>query len=147
MRKSFLSIILLLLIILNNSCTLRPIHLTCGISETAQIGINHLQPFVDAMEKYKADNGRYPAKPWEDLIPKYIDKIPILNCTVSDAGMLPIHKVLENKKICESLGALEKDGSYFRFAFTTTDDRICLLGGRNNICEYSSDRPFWNCHQ
>jgi hypothetical protein len=139
---------LLYILILSNTCTSRPIQLTCGICETAQIGINHFQPLVDALEKYRVDNLRYPSD-LRELVPKYIDKISIIlgKEVPPEVGNEPIYNVLRHEKLGNKLSYQDDQGRVFSLGFLTQDDRICLLGGRNNICEYSSDRPFWNCHQ
>lgn len=141
MRKA-ISIIVLVLYI--SSC--QRVNIKCEISETAQIGINHFQPLIDAMEKYKDDNGNYPTPKTNNFVPQYIEKIPILNCSGSQSGILPIHNVLEDKRLCSSPNAFKEDGSYFKIQFYVKDDRICLLGGRNNICEYTSETKKWKCY-
>ena len=132
-------------ILLTNSCGGGKYKFVCGISDISQIGINHLQPLTDAMEKYKNDNGRYP-KSFRDLIPKYLEKIPIISSGGEENVDESIFDVLKHDKIKRDIGSLDSNGSYFKLAFIPTDDRICLMG-RNNICEYSSERPFWDCHQ
>jgi hypothetical protein len=144
--KTLLFILLAFMIVNSSSCTSQKVKFVCGLSETSQIGINHLQPLVDVMERYKIDYGTYPTPNTKDLIPKYIDKIPILNCSGSVAGILPIHNVLENEKLCEAQNTFAEDGSYFSIKFFVSDDRICLTGGKNNYCEYTSDTKKWSCY-
>ncbi len=103
-----------------------------------------MQPFVEAMEKYKADNGRYP-KYGTDLIPKYIDKVPTI-ADENEAFDETKVKILRNDKISGDKANFADDGSYFSLKFNPKDDRICLAG-RNNICEYTSDKKQWGCFQ
>lgn len=142
--KATITVLALIEILLLTSCEGKKLKLVCGVSETSQIGINHLQPLVDAMERYKKDNGKYPIG--VSLIPKYIDKIPVISSTpgVYDEST---YKVLQNERVGNSSGNVSEDGSYFRIEFLVRDDRICITLGRNNICEYTSERPVWNCHQ
>ena len=147
MKGSLITIVLLFFVALSNACVSRKVQFVCGINETSQIGINHLQPLVDALEKYKVDNGRYPSD-WRTLVPKYIDKIPvILGAEVSpDIGNSPIYKVLRHEKLSSKLTHQDAQGQEFKLGFFTQDDRICLVG-RNNICEYTSETKEWNCYQ
>ncbi len=137
--------LLLIIFLLFGSCGGKKIQTTCEISEAAQIGIDHLQPLIDAMEQYKKDNGKYPVG--IDLAPKYIDKVPIISSGGEEYYDKSKFNILKHDKLGASSGVNSDDGSYFNIEFTTKDERICLLGGRNNICEYSSDSPSWNCHQ
>ena len=138
-------LIICFLAFVNNSCGGKSLHFTCGFSEVSQTGINHLQPFIDAMEKYKVDNGKYP-KLGTQLIPQYLDKIPVISSekNVFDESQV---KVLRNDKIWKDEATLAEDGSYFSLRFYPRDDRICLFGGRNNICEYTSESKQWGCYQ
>jgi hypothetical protein len=128
--------------ILNSSCGGKSVQLSCGLSEASQLGINHLQPFVDAMEKYKVDEGKYPKNGLE-LIPKYLDKVPV----IAIGGMVlydPQVDVLKTDKISSYNASF--DGDSFSIEFYPKDDRICLLGGRNNVCEYTSNTKKWGCY-
>jgi hypothetical protein len=146
MKKFVFIVVLLLMIISTNSCERGKVKIVCGINETSQIGINHLQPLVDALEKYKADHGKYPTADTKDFVPNYIDKIPIFNCAGSKAGILPIHKVLENEKLCSMPTLPDDTGQTFHMGFYTKDDRFCLTG-KNNICEFKSGYTQWRCYQ
>lgn len=126
------------------SCEKRNFYLSCNISEISQIGINHFQPFIEAMEKYKIDKGKYP-NTGTDLIPDYLDKIPV----IAIRGMVlddPRVKVLKNDKITNYKAFFADGGAYFSVSFYPEDDRICLTG-RNNICEYTSETKQWGCYQ
>ena len=143
-RKVSILVIVICAVFTTNSCN-REIQFSCGLSEASQFGINHLQPFVDAMEKYKDDNGRYP-KNGLKLIPKYIDKLPVIALD----GMKydeTTSKVIKTDQIYRDSGSFTEDGSYYSVSFYPKDDRICLLGGRNNICEYTSQTKEWGCYQ
>jgi hypothetical protein len=147
MKKLFFIFTLLLLIISANSCERGKVKIVCGINETSQIGIDHLQPLVNALEKYKADNGKYPSD-WRVLAPNYIDRIPIiLNAGVSkEIGNEPIYNALRHNKL-ESMQTLsDETGQTFDVGFYTEDDRFCLTG-KNNICEFKSGWTQWRCYQ
>jgi hypothetical protein len=116
----------------------------CGVSDVSQIGINHLQPLVVAMEEYKKDNGRYPEY-GTDLIPKYLNKVPVLASNDESYDESKVD-VLRNERLGSDKAIFEKDGSNFSLSFYPTDDRFCLTG-RNNICEYTSDTKKWGCYQ
>jgi hypothetical protein len=148
MKKFVFIVTFLLMIISTNSCARGKVKIVCGISETAQIGINHLQPLVDALEKYKADHGKYPTADTKDFVPKYIDRIPIiLNAGVSkEIGNAPIFNALRHEKL-ESMSTLpDETGQTFNIGFYTKDDRFCLTG-KNNICEFKSGYTQWRCYQ
>ncbi len=127
------------------SCKEKNAELTCNVSQYSQKAISHLQPLIVALEKYKMENGRYPPY-FNDLVPKYTQKIPMIGNEKITPGS-PIFNHLVDKKLGDSLANIADDGNSYYIYFTTKDDRICLLGGRNNICEYSSENPVWNCHQ
>ena len=116
----------------------------CGISEVSQRGIDFVQPTIDAMERYKKDNGKYPADVFE-LTPRYIDKIPIVLHSKQGVDETK-YKILVEEKLRGGVPRTVSDGSRFSVEFISNDERACLTG-RNNICEYSSENPFWNCHQ
>lgn len=141
LRKAIISIIITSAFLV--SCS-KKIHISCGISEASQIGINHLQPLVDAMEKYKTDNGKYPAE--VAISPKYIDKIPIISSGDDVQYDESKFNVLKNKELHGAIGTSGQDGNYFSLRFTTDDDRICLIG-KANICEYTSETKQWRCYQ
>lgn len=141
LRKTIISIIITSAFLV--SCS-KKIHISCGISEASQIGINHLQPLVDAMEKYKTDNGKYPVE--VDISPKYIDKIPIISSGDDVQYDESKFNVLKNKELRGAIGTNSPDGNYFSLRFTTDDDRICLTG-KANICEYTSKTKQWICYQ
>ena len=142
--KILIASVILISASLTNSCGGRKFQFVCGISEVSQIGINHLQPLVDAMEQYKKDNGRYPVG--IDIAPRYIDKIPIISSGGEQYYDESHFNVLKHEKLSGGIGVSSDDGSYFSLKFTPIDDRICLMG-RNNICEYRSDTKQWGCYQ
>jgi hypothetical protein len=148
MKKLIFITMLLILVISTNSCERGKVKVVCGISETAQIGINHLQPLVDALEKYKADHGKYPTSDTKDFIPKYIDRLPIiLNSVVSkEIGSEPIYNVLRHAKLESKTTSTDETGQTFELGFYTKDDRFCLTG-RNNICEFRSEWNEWRCYR
>ncbi len=144
MKHQLVICLLLIAALFCNNCGSK-IQLKCGISAASQIGIDHLQPLIDAMEQYKKDNGKYPAN--FNLVPKYIDKIPIIISGDESSYDQSKFNILKNGQLGGSSRVSSEDGSYFSMQFLTKDDRTCLLGGENNMCEYSSDKPFWNCQQ
>lgn len=143
--RLFFHVSLLTFLVFTSSCTTNEAHFSCGIGSVSQEGINHLQPLIEAMENYKKDNGSYPAS-YTDLIPKYLTRVPVIN----SGGVEEIDEtkffVLKSDSIYRDVGVLAKDGTYFKLVFIPKDDRTCLFG-RNNICEYSSNDPRWDCHQ
>jgi hypothetical protein len=148
MKKLVFIVALLLLIISTNSCERGKVKIVCGISETAQIGINHLQPVIVALEKYKADHGKYPTAGTTDFVPKYIDKVPII-LGVNASPVLEnesIYKILRHEKLWSMPTLADDTGQTFHIGFYTQDDRFCLTG-RNNICEFKSGWTQWRCHQ
>ena len=76
-EKKIKLILIIIFIFLGNSCQ-QKLRLACEISEFSQLGINHFNPLVEAMEKYKGDLGHYPEGDISILIPKYINRIPIV---------------------------------------------------------------------
>lgn len=144
MKKSTFLVLFLALLICS-ACT-KQLKITCGIGEVAQRGINHLQPMIDAMERYKADHGKYPTADTTDFAPQYIKKIPILSCVPPSSEISPIAEFIEDEDLCSSTSTSEKDGSSFMVKFYPNDERLCLLGGRNNICEYTSETKEWKCY-
>ena len=88
------------------------------------------------MEKYKDDTGRYPENV-TDLIPRYIEKISIINFS-SEGFDQTKYDVLQSEKLQASGPFINDNGNYFSIRLLPKDDRICLLGGKNNICEYTS---------
>jgi hypothetical protein len=144
--KNISVLLILSVVCLLISCEAEKIQISCGISEVSKVGINHLQPLADAMEKYKSDNNRYPES-FEELLPKYISKIPIIATGKEESIDTLKFDVLINEKLFPGLKIIENDGSYFKLEFIPTDNRICLLGGRNNICEYTSEKKQWGCYQ
>jgi hypothetical protein len=145
LSKTKVLIFICFVTIINNSCGNENVHFSCGFSEASQIGINHLQPFVDAMEKYKIDVGKYPQNGLE-LIPKYLSKVP----TIAIKGMILDDirvDVLKTDKIDSYKTSFADDGRSFSIEFFPKDDRTCLLGGRNNVCEYRSETKQWGCYQ
>ena len=98
------------------------------------------------MEKYKGDNGSYPKNALE-LVPNYIDKIPIIINADENLDDEAKYNILKLDKLRGGVPWTADDGNYFEIKFYSEDDRTCLLGGRNNLCEYSSRNPSWNCHQ
>lgn len=145
MKQLLIVPLMLILILLVNSCGGKKIKVTCKISEVAQVAINHLQPLINAMEQYKKDNGQYPVG--VELAPKYIDKIPVIIDSGEEYYDKSKFNILIHDKLGRSSGHNSEDGNYFTVEFLTTDDRICLLGGRNNICEYTSKTKEWGCYQ
>lgn len=145
MKDIIFTILIFLIILPLISCGGKEIHLTCGISEVSQTGINHIQPFIDAMEKYKKDRGNYPAQE-TDLIPSYISKIPMIVRHDSEEFDKTKYNILQTDKIEESGPFIEKDGSSFFIRLYPKDERICFLG-RNNVCEYTSETKRWGCYQ
>jgi hypothetical protein len=145
MRHQLILMLSLIFVLFLTSCGGKKIQMTCGISEVSQVGINHLQPLINAMELYKKDTGKYPIG--VDLAPKYIDKIPVIISGGEEYYDKSKFNILKHENLGGSSGINSDDGSYYSIEFLTQDDRFCLLGGRNNICEYTSDRSFWNCHQ
>ena len=126
-----------------SSCS-RKVQIVCGISEVSQMGIDFVQPTIVAMERYKEDNGEYP-KDIFNLVPKYIDKIPIVLHSKEDVDESK-YNILIHEKLRGGVPRIEDDAGYFSIEFIPTDDRICLTG-RNNICEYRSDTKQWGCYQ
>lgn len=116
----------------------------CGISDVSQKGINFVQPTIEALEKYKRDNGKYPADVFQ-LMPAYIDKIPIV--LHEKAGVDETkYKILVEEKLKGGVPRTAADGKSYSVEFIPSDERMCATG-RNNICEYSSEKPFWDCHE
>ena len=144
-RTIFLITIICLACLFSTSCN-RRIYFVCGIGEVAQTGINHFQPLIDALEKYKTDHGKYPTEDTVDFVPKYIDRIPVLDCTGTKPGILTTDNVLKDKRLCGGIGKSSDDENNFSIKFYPEDNRICLMG-RNNICEYSSESKKWSCYQ
>jgi hypothetical protein len=137
--------LILIFIFIISCCGTKRVVLTCDISQDSQKAINHMQPLINALEKYKTENGKYPQY-FNDLVPKYTENVPMIGNEKMTPGS-PIFDHLVNEKLGNSTANITDNESKYYIEFTTIDDRICLLGGRNNICEYSSDKPFWNCHQ
>lgn len=144
--RSLVPLSLLIVLLLTNSCVSKRIKLSCGIGGTAQRGINYVQPMIDAMERYKADHGKYPTEDVKDFVPQYIDKIPTFNCTGSKLETSPTANVIQDKDLCRLTGGTEEDGQSFTVRFYPNDEHICLLSARNNICEYTSETKQWNCY-
>jgi hypothetical protein len=142
--KNFVFFVVLTAILMLTACGSRDFHFQCGISDVSKLGINHLQPFVEAMEKYKTDKGHYP-KYGTDLVPGYIDKVPTLASENETFDETKIN-VLRNDKLGSDKSRFADDGSYFSIEFLPKDDRFCLMG-KNNICEYTSDTKKWGCYQ
>ena len=136
---------LLLVVVFLSGCNGKKIQINCEISEASRIGMRHLQPLIDAMEQYKNDTGKYPVR--VDLAPKYIDKIPVIISEGEEYYDKSKFRVLKRENLGRSSGISSEDGSYYSVEFLTTDDQICLLGGRNNICEYTSQTKQWSCYQ
>lgn len=124
----------------------KTVKVSCEISEISRIGIDHFQPLVYAMEKYKTDNGNYPPKDISLLIPKYIDKIPLIPYSKDGIDENKFN-TLRNERIESGSATVDENGRSFSITFYPKDERICLLGGRNNICEYTSDKKQWGCYQ
>ena len=131
-------------LLLFNGCN-QKINFTCGISETSQTAISHIQPVIEAMEKYKNDTGRYP-KNALDLIPNYIDKVPIIIHKREVLDNTNKYNVLVREELRGGVPWITESGDYFEIKFYSIDNRTCLMG-RNNICEYSSESKKWSCYQ
>lgn len=116
----------------------------CGVSEISQTGINFVQPTIQAMEQYRKDNGKYPNDVF-DLVPKYIEKIPIVLYEKGEVDETK-YNILIHEKLRGGVPRIYPNENSFSIEFTPTDDRVCLTG-RNNLCEYSSVNKSWNCHQ
>jgi hypothetical protein len=136
-------VILFVTILSNISCKLGSVNFSCDIGENAKLGISYLQPLAEAMENYKTDNNKYP-KYFNDLVPKYISEIPTISLTLPET---PEWKIIRDERLGSSMSNISDNGGYFDIRFSPTDERICLLGGRNNICEYTSDTKRWGCFQ
>ena len=145
MWKNIYIHLIVVVTLVTSSCGTKTVSLTCSISQTSQKAINHMQPLVDALEKYKADNGQYPQY-FNDLVPKYTQRIPMIGNEKMTPGS-PVYDHLVDEKLGSSTANIADDRNSFYIEFTTVDDRICLLGGRNNICEYTSETKQWNCYQ
>jgi len=104
-----------------------------------------MQSLIVALEEYKTENGRYPQY-FNELIPKYIQRIPMVGNERIVPGS-PVYDHLIDEKLGDSFSTISDDGSYFSIKFPPKDNRICLLGGRNNICEYTSETKKWDCYQ
>jgi hypothetical protein len=121
------------------------VYFSCRVSEVSQLGIDHINPVVDALERYKNDSGKYP-KNALDLVPQYIDKIPIIINSNENLDDESKYNSLVNEKIRGGAPWIADGGDYFEIKFYSKDDRICLAGGKNNFCEYTSETKKWNCY-
>ena len=143
MKKLLLVFITLFLFF--NGCS-KKMNFTCGISEISQIGMNHIQPVIDAMEKFKNDTGKYP-KNALDLIPKYIDQVPIIVHKPETLDNANEYNVLVKDDLRGGVPWIPENRDYFEIEFYSIDNRTCFIGGRNNICKYRSEKKQWSCYQ
>ncbi len=93
-----------------------------------QAGIEHFQQFVNQVEKFKSEHGKYP-KNLEDL-----------GSSIFDEG-----KKLPNAKITQSSYRLSPEEDFFTVEFFFDREKTCLIGN-NRACEYSSINKNWSCY-
>lgn len=104
--------------------------LTCSERDPVEAaGIEHFQKFVDQVNKYKAEHGKYP-KAAKDLASDLFD----------GAGY-------PNEKITDSTVTLKPEQDYFDVKFYFDREKTCLtLIGNNRACEYTSETKKWTCY-
>ncbi len=93
-----------------------------------QAGINHFQTFVDQVEKFKADNGKYP-KTLQELGSSVFD----------DGAKIP------DARIKQSSYNFSPDGKSFSTEFFFDREKSCLVGN-NRACKYTSETKNWSCY-
>ena len=93
-----------------------------------QTGIKHFQLFVDQVNQFKAENGRYPKN------------LQQLGHSIFDEG-----EKIPSAKITQSSYQLLPEENYFKVQFFFDRERTCLIGN-NRACEYTSVSGEWTCY-
>lgn len=116
----------------------------CPFNENAEviaIGKDYFQPLINALEKYKNDNGHYPKNVF-DLTPKYINKIPLIgNLTrmgITSWDKPKINNDSPHKSIDSGTVHVSEDDS-FSISFQYSEDiEWCRTKKGSGMCTYNS---------
>lgn len=120
-----------LLVCIGIFCSCSKYSLLCSDADAVeQNGIKHFQKFVEQVEKFKSENGKYPKE------------IKEIGKSIFDEGEL-----IPDKRITQSSYRLIPEENRFSVEFFFDREKNCLtLVGNNRICKYTSETGKWSCY-